>query len=163
MKPKSLLPVLVALLAFAAGAGAQYPNAPGIAPAAAQAGPPAQPKGMVSRGLVSSLGPIPSVAVAIPAALTGQVVELAPGGHTGKIRNVVPSFLYVVEGTLAINTEGGPIGVSGIQYHAEGQSYAGPTGLWYTVSNAGDKPARYLVLFVGAPGAKTMEEAKPED
>jgi len=162
MKPKSIVAVLVALLTFAAGVGAQqYPNVPGIAPAAAQGAGPA--KGMTSRGLVSSLGPIPSVAVAIPAAMTGQLVELAAGGHSGKIRNLVPSFLYVVEGTLAINTEGGPIGVSGIQYHAEGQSYAGPTGLWYTVSNAGDKPARYLMLFVGAPGAKTTEEAAPGD
>jgi hypothetical protein len=162
MKPKSILAILAALLVFAVGAGAQqYPNAPGIAPAAAQGAPPT-PQGMTSRGLVTSLGAIPGVALTIPATLTGHTVELAAGGHTGKVRNLVPTLLYVLEGTLSINTEGGPIGVSGVQYHAEGQSYAGPSGLWYTVSNAGGTPARYLMLFIAAPGAKTTEDAKPE-
>ncbi len=163
MKRTSIMTALVALVAFAGGAAAQYANAPGIAPAQAQDAKPAQPKGVKSHGLVSSLGPIASIPVTVPAALTGEIVELAAGGQTGKMRNLVPSFLYVIEGTLAINTEGGPIGVSGIQYHTEGQSYAGPTGLWYNITNSGEKPARYLMLFVGAPGTKTTEQAKPED
>src|SRR5204862_341862 len=82
-------------------------------PAHAQDAKPAQPKGVKSRGLVGSTGAIASVALSIPAALSGQVVELAPGGQTGKQRNLAPSFLYVLEGTLVIETEGGPIGVSG--------------------------------------------------
>jgi quercetin dioxygenase-like cupin family protein len=148
---------------FTGGAHAPYGGVPGVAPAFAQDGKAAQPKGVTSRGLVGSTGPIAAVAAGVPAALTGQMVELAPGGQTGRQRNLVPSFLYVIEGTLVIDTDGGPIGVSGVQYHGEGQSYAGPPNLWYNVMNTGQAPARYLLLFVAAPGAKTMEQFKPDD
>ena len=35
----------------------------------------------------------------IPVVLTGQVVELAPGGQTGRIRCSRPRFIYILEGT----------------------------------------------------------------
>jgi quercetin dioxygenase-like cupin family protein len=163
MRPKVNVAVVVGLVILASGAHAQYGVAPGIAPAQAQDAKPAQPKGVTSRGLVGSTGPIAAVGLAVPAALTGQVVELAPGGQTGRQRNLVPSFLYVLEGTLVLDTEGGPIGVSGVQYHGEGQAYAGPAGLWYNVVNTGQKPARFLLLFVAPPGAKTWEPFKADD
>jgi quercetin dioxygenase-like cupin family protein len=122
-----------------------------------------EPKGVTSRGLVGSTGPIASVGVTVPVALSGQVVDLAPGGQTGRQRNLVPSFLYVLEGTLVIDTMGGPISVSGVQYHGAGQAYAAPANLWYNVMNTGQKPAKYLLLFVAPPGAKTVEPFKAED
>jgi len=163
MRAKSIVAIVVGVLGVVAGASAQYPSAPGIPPASAQDAKPAQPKGVTSRGLVTSLGPAASIPITIPVALSGQVVEIAAGGQTGKMRNLVPSFLYVLGGTLAIDTEGGPIGVSGIQYHSEGQSYAAPPGLWYNVMNTGQTPAKFLVLFIATPGAKTTEQGKPED
>lgn len=164
MTLKSIVAILVALFVFAGGALAQqYPNVPGIAPAQAQDQKAAEPKGVKSRGLVTSLGPAASISLTVPVALSGQVVEIAPGGQTGKVRNLVPSYLYVLEGTLVIDTEGGPIGVSGVQYHAEGQSYAAPTNLWYNVMNTGTTPAKYLMLFIATPGAKTTEQGKAED
>jgi len=135
----------------------------GAAPVQAQDGKAPEPKGVTSRGLVGSTGPIASVAVAVPVALSGQVVELAPGGQTGRQRNLVPSFLYVLEGTLVIDTMGGPVAVSGVQYHGSGQGYAAPANLWYNVMNTGQKPAKYLLLFVAPPGAKTLEPFKAED
>jgi len=163
MRRKTIVAVGVGLFVVIGGAQAQYGVAPGLPPAHAQDAKPAEPKGVKSRNLVGSTGVISSIPVAVPAALTGQVVELEPGGQTGKQRNLVPSFIYVLEGTLVINTEGGPIGVSGTQYHGEGQSYAGPVNLWYNAMNTGQKPARFLILFVGPPGAKTLEQAKADD
>ena len=162
MRLKGTVAVAVGLFVLAWGAQAQNGQMPGIAPAHAQDAKSAQPKGVKSRGLVGSTGAMASVALSVPAALSGQVVELAPGGQTGKQRNLAPSFLYVLEGTLVIETEGGPIGVSGVQYHGEGQSYAGPAGLWYNVMNTGQTPARYLMLFVAPSGAKTWEQAKED-
>jgi len=92
---------------FTGGAHAPYGGVPDVAPAFAQDGKAAQPKGVTSRGLVGSTGPIAAVAAGVPAALTGQIVELTPGGQTGRQRNLVPSFLYVIEGTLVIDTDGG--------------------------------------------------------
>ena len=162
MRFKGPVAVGVGLFTLVAGASVQHGQVPGMVPAHAQDAKRAQPKGVKSRGLVGSTGAIASVALSIPAALSGQVVELAPGGQTGKQRNLAPSFLYVLEGTLVIETEGGPIGVSGVQYHGEGQSYAGPAGLWYNVMNTGQTPARYLMLFVAPSGAKTWEQAKED-
>jgi quercetin dioxygenase-like cupin family protein len=132
-------------------------------PALAQDDKAPEPKGVTSRGIVGSTGPIASVGVTVPVALSGQVIELAPGGQTGRQKNLTPSFLYVLEGTLVIDTMGGPISVSGVQYHGTGQAYAAPANLWYNVMNTGQKPAKYLLLFVAPPGAKTVEPFKAEE
>jgi mannose-6-phosphate isomerase-like protein (cupin superfamily) len=164
MTLKSFVAVGVAVFVFVGGAQAQYYYGGASTPAArAQDAKPEQPKGVKSRGLVGSTGSIASVAMTVPVAMTGQVVEIVPGGQTGTQRNLVPSFIYVLEGTLVINTKGGPIGVDGIQYHGEGQSYAGPANLWYNVMNTGQAPARYVILYVAPPGAKTVEQAKGDE
>ena len=163
MRLKTFIAVGVGLSVVAGGAHAQYGNAPGIAPALAQDAKPPQPKGVNSRGLVGSTGAMASIPITVPVAMTGQVVELAPGGQTGRQRNLVPSFLYVIQGTLVVDTEGGPTGVSGVQYHGEGQAYAGPPNLWYNIMNSGQEPARYLLLFVAPQGAKTWEPFKGDD
>lgn len=155
--------VVVTLFVMVGGADAQYGVAPGIPAAQAQDGKAPAPKGVSSRGLVGSTGPIASVGLTVPAALSGQVVELAPGGQTGRQRNLAPSILYVLQGTLVIDTAGGPIGVSGVQYHGEGQAYAGPANLWYNVTNTGQQPAKFLLLFVAPPGAKTWEPFKADE
>src|SRR5262245_52361893 len=84
--------------------------------------PPPQPKGVKTTNLVTSLGGFRGTAN-IPVVLTGQIVELEPGGQTGRERHLVPSYVYVLEGILTTDTDGGPTGVAGIQYHAAGQSY----------------------------------------
>jgi quercetin dioxygenase-like cupin family protein len=163
MRLKGIVAVVVGLFFLVGGAATAQYSGPGIAPAQAQDGKPAQPKGVTSRGLVGSAGAIASISATAPVALSGRVVELAPGGQTGKQRNLVPSFLYVLDGTLVIDTQGGGTGDSGVQYHGEGQAYSGPVGLWHNVMNTSQQPARYLMLFVAAPGAKTVEQASDEE
>ncbi|HEY7650578.1 MAG TPA: cupin domain-containing protein [Methylomirabilota bacterium] len=160
-----MVAIVVVVLLVVTGAADQYyySGGAGVPPAQAQDGKAPEPKGVTSRGLVGSTGPIASVGLVVPAALSGQIVELAPGGQTGRQRNLAPSFLYVLQGTLVIDTMGGPISVSGVQYHGEGQAYAGPANLWYNVMNTGQKPAKYLLLFVAPPGAKTLETFKADE
>jgi len=112
---------------------------------------------VTTRPLVGSTGVLPRIAASVPIVFTGQVVELAPGGQTGKQRTLVPSYVYVLEGVLTIDTEGGPTGVSGVQYHGTGHSYAPPPGLWFNAMNNGTTPARYLFLLVGTPGGPTRD------
>src|SRR5437016_13690922 len=106
MKLKGTVAVVVGLLILVGGAYAQDAK-------------PAQPTGVKSRGLVGSTGAIASVAVSVPAALPGQVVELAPGGQRGMQKDLAPSLVYVLEGTLVIATEGRPVGVARVQYPGE--------------------------------------------
>ena len=131
-------------------------------PAVAQAEKAPVEKGVTTSPLVTSLGPFRQP-TSIPVVMTGQVVEIAPGGQTGRERTLVPSFLYVLQGTLTTDTEGGPIGISGIQYHSEGQSYSEPVGLWHNYSNSGQTPVKYILLLLGTPGAPTTEKAKADD
>src|SRR5436309_15904875 len=103
MKLKGTVAVVVGLLILVGGAYAQDAK-------------PAQPTGVKSRGLVGSTGAIASVAVSVPAALSGQVVELAPGRQGGKEKNLAAAFIHVLEGRLVVGTEGGAVGVAGLLY-----------------------------------------------
>ncbi|HXG15898.1 MAG TPA: cupin domain-containing protein [Calidithermus sp.] len=130
--------------------------------AAAQDGTPAREKGVRTKGLVTSLGAFRGTA-SIPIVLTGQIVEIEPGGQTGRQRHLVPSYIYVLEGVLTTESEGGPVGVAGVQYHAQGQSYMDAVGVWHNHKNATDKPVRYLLLLISTPGGSTTQKAGADD
>lgn len=147
-----LVAIVIALLVVAGGAQAQYGGV-GPSPAHAQgAGPVPQEKGVKAQGLVTSLGGFRGV-TNVPVVLSGQIITIEPGGQTGRQRHLVPSYIYVIEGNLTTNSDGGPVGVNGVQYHAEGQSYMDAVGVWHNHTNTGMKPVRYLLLLVSTPGA----------
>jgi quercetin dioxygenase-like cupin family protein len=158
MRPRILIGALTAGFIAVGGAQAQY----GGQAAAQTPGAPAVEKGVKARNLVTSLGGFRGTAN-VPIVLTGQVVEIAPGGQTGRQRHLVPTYIYVLEGTLVTNSEGGPVGVAGVQYHAAGQSYMDPPGAWHNHSNGGQAPLKYLLLFVSTPGGPLTEKAKADD
>jgi quercetin dioxygenase-like cupin family protein len=117
----------------------------------------AEAKGVKTRNLVTSLGGFRATAN-VPIVLTGQVIELEPGGQTGRERYLVPAYIYVLEGTLTTDTEGGPVGIAGVQYHGTGQSYMDPGGVWHNFSNRGTTPAKYLLLLIATPGGAATQK-----
>jgi quercetin dioxygenase-like cupin family protein len=133
----------------------------GWAPASAQ-DKAAGEKGVKATSLVTSLGPFRQM-TSIPLVLTGQTIEIEPGGQTGRERHMVPSYVYVLEGTLVTNTEGGPVGVAGVQYHTAGQSYSDPVGVWHNYSNPGPGTVKYILLLIGTPGLTPTEKAKADE
>jgi quercetin dioxygenase-like cupin family protein len=134
-----------------------------VTPATAQAPAAApQPKGVKSAPLITSLGGFREV-VSIPVVMTGQTIEIEPGGQTGRQRHTVPTFIYVLEGTLVTNSEGGRVGVAGVQYHAAGQSYSDPVGVWHNHSNPGPGAVKYLLLFLSTPGGEITQKAGSDD
>ena len=151
MKRTGLAAVVLAtlVLGLTASAPAQQPPVP-------------QAKGVKSTSLITSLGAFRE-AVSIPVILTGQTIEIEPGGQTGRQRHQVPTFIYVLEGTLVTNSEGGRVGVSGVQYHAAGQSYSDPVGVWHNHSNPGSAPVKYLLLFLSTPGGEITQKAGADD
>ena len=122
-------------------------------PAAAQDEKAAEPKGVTVKGLVTSLGGF-AATVSTPIFITGSTVELAPGGQTGRQEFRVPTYIYVIEGTLITEYEAGPIGIKVTQYHAAGQSFMdnGGVGWWHNMVNRTGKPVKYLMLHIGYPG-----------
>jgi hypothetical protein len=139
-----------ALIAAAAGLlviGLESP------PVSAQSEKAAEPVGVTVRGLVTSLGGF-AATVNTPVFVTGATVELRPGGQTGRQEFRVPTYIYVIEGTLITEYEAGPIGIKGTQYHAAGQSFMdnGGAGWWHNFVNRSEKPVKYLMLHLGYPG-----------
>jgi hypothetical protein len=121
------------------------------AEAQAQAQKPPEPKGVKITGLVSSLGGF-SATVVTPVFITGGIVELEPGGQTGKQQFRVPTYIFVLDGVLVTDYESGPVGTQGVQYHAAGQSFMDNGGWWHNHMNSSPKPVKYLMLHIGYPG-----------
>jgi quercetin dioxygenase-like cupin family protein len=157
------IPVAIVLAVFVlvGGAQAQYGGG-GTPPAHAQGGPVEKEKGVKSSNLVTSLGGFRGTAN-VPIVLTGQIVTIEPGGQTGRQRHSVPSYVYVLEGTLTTNSMGGPVGVAGVQYHAEGQSYMDAVGVWHNHTNTGQTPVKYLLLLISTPGASDLTQKAGDD
>jgi quercetin dioxygenase-like cupin family protein len=128
----------------------------------AQDGKAAVAKGVTTKNLVTSLGGFRGTA-SVPIVLTGQVVELEAGGQTGRQRHMVPSYIYVLEGTLTTSSEGGPVGVAGVQYHTEGQSYMDAPGVWHNHTNTTGKPVRYLLLLISTPAPASLTQKASAD
>jgi quercetin dioxygenase-like cupin family protein len=120
------------------------------------------PKGVKSKGLVTSLGSFRDT-VNMPVFVTGATVEIEPGGQTGREQFRVPTYVYVIEGTLTTDYEAGPVGIKGAQYHAAGQSFMAHTGWWHNHMNRTDKPVKYLMLHLGYPNhPAAVQKAEPE-
>ena len=132
-------------------------------PAAAQDQKVLEPKGIKTRGLVTSLGGF-SATVNTPLFVTGAIVELEPGGQTGRQQFRVPTYIFVIEGLLTTDYQDGPVGIKGAQYHAAGQSFMDNGGWWHNHANRSDKPVKYLMLHLGYPGRPDpVQKAEKED
>jgi quercetin dioxygenase-like cupin family protein len=155
--------VAVALAVFVVVGGAQAQYGGGGTPTAhAQGGAIEKEMGVKASNLVTSLGGFRGTA-SVPIILTGQIVTIEPGGQTGRQRHSVPSYVYVLEGTLTTNSMGGPVGVAGVQYHTEGQSYMDAVGVWHNHTNTGQAPVKYLLLLISTPGASDLTQKAGDD
>jgi quercetin dioxygenase-like cupin family protein len=78
------------------------------------------------------------------------LIELAPGGEVGRHRHPVPTFVYVLEGTFTVETEGHPTR----QYQA-GQGYVEAMDTWHNGLNRGTTPVKFLVVYAAEEGKPT--------
>ena len=77
-------------------------------------------------------------------------VEYPPGGSSGKHRHNAHTFVYVLEGSIVMQVEGGEMVTLG-----PGQTfYESPDDIHTISKNASDsEPAKFLVFFVKEKGA----------
>ena len=90
-----------------------------------------------------------------PPQITSVLVEIAPGGATGRHKHPVPTFVYVLEGTVAIEPEGGER-----REYTTGGAFLEPAGQWHNGLNPGGTPTTLLVVFVGEEGTPVSQ--RPE-
>lgn len=82
---------------------------------------------------------------------TAAVLEVAPGGQVGRHMHPVPTFVYILDGTLSIEMEG-----HGTHAFSAGQALAEVTHTWHNGRNLGATPVRFLVVFAGQKGTPNL-------
>ncbi len=81
--------------------------------------------------------------------------ELEPGGRTARHQHPVPVFVYVLEGTLTVQAEGGQP-----REYKPGQAFMEDINHWHQAFNKGTTPVKILVVFMGEEGKPTTINAK---
>ena len=77
---------------------------------------------------------------------------LDPGGRTALHQHPVPVYVYVMEGTLQVQTEG-----KGARSYKAGEAYLESVGHWHQAFNKTGKPVKLLVVFMGEEGKPTTQ------
>jgi quercetin dioxygenase-like cupin family protein len=90
------------------------------------------------------------------AQVTSLFIEIAPGAETGLHYHPVPSFAYVLEGTLEVTADDGRVK----RLHA-GDALAEVVNRPHNGRNVGTVPVRLVVFYTGAVGSQlTVKQEK---
>ncbi len=84
--------------------------------------------------------------------ITALLVEIAPGGETGRHQHPAPTFVYILEGTVTIAHEGGHPQV----VYTAGQAFLESVNTWHNGRNLGTTPLKLLVVFSGEEGKPNL-------
>ena len=94
---------------------------------------------------------VAGAAIAYPktdsAEVTALRVDIGPGGETGRHMHPYPTFVYVLEGGVNVEMEGGTA-----RSYKAGDSFLAVVNTWHNGKNSGTTPAKLLVVFVGVHG-----------
>ena len=87
--------------------------------------------------------------------ITSVIGTIEPGGRTPLHQQPVPVYVYVLEGEVELETEGGEA-----HPYRQGEAYIEALNRDHQLFNRSDSPARVLVVFVGAEGERTTIAAR---
>ena len=85
------------------------------------------------------------------AEITALRVGIGPGGETGRHMHLYPAFVYVLEGAIEVEIEGG-----GSHSYKAGDSFVEAINAWHNGRNRGSTPAKLLVVFAGVRGKPNL-------
>ena len=80
-------------------------------------------------------------------AMASILVEIAPGGETGRHMHPVPTYVHVLEGTLTVEMED-----KSIHEFQVGQAFLEVVNMWHNGKNMGNAPLKFLVVFATEEG-----------
>ncbi len=105
--------------------------------------------------ILQSGSTVAGVPIAYPktdsAEVTGLRVDIGPGGETGRHMHPYPAFVYLLEGTVDIEMEGGVV-----HSYKAGDSFLEVLNTWHNGRNKGPGIAKLLVVFVGVKGKPNL-------
>ena len=82
--------------------------------------------------------------------IVSVVGTLDPGGRTARHQHPVPVYVYVLEGELEVQTEGGEP-----RTYKQGEAFLESVNQWHQAHNKGSSPTKILVVFMGEQGQPT--------
>ena len=83
--------------------------------------------------------------------LTAMRLDIGPGGETGRHMHPYPTLVYVLEGAIEVEMDGGMA-----QSYKAGDSFLMVVNTWTNAKNSGTVPAKVLVVFVGVRGKQNL-------
>jgi quercetin dioxygenase-like cupin family protein len=83
------------------------------------------------------------------------LIEIAPGGESGRHMHPVPTYVYVLEGTLTVEMDHGSP-----REYAAGSGFLESVNTWHNGKNLGQAPVKFLVVFVSEEGKKNFIRAE---
>jgi quercetin dioxygenase-like cupin family protein len=85
------------------------------------------------------------------AEVTALLLNLGPGGETGRHMHPYPTFVYILEGAIDVETDGGMT-----HSYKAGDSVLEVLNTWHNTKNKGKTPAKVLVVFAGVQGKPNL-------
>jgi quercetin dioxygenase-like cupin family protein len=85
------------------------------------------------------------------AELTAMRLDIGPGGETGRHMHPYPTLVYVLEGAIEVDMDGGMA-----HSYKAGDSFLMAVNTWTNAKNKGTVPAKALVVFVGVRGEPNL-------
>lgn len=91
-----------------------------------------------------------------PSEIIGVTVEIAPGGETGWHSHPVPSFVFVLAGTLEVKLASGA--VKRIQ---SGEAFSEVIDMEHNGRNVGHEPVKLIVFYAASRGQSITLRTHP--
>jgi quercetin dioxygenase-like cupin family protein len=76
--------------------------------------------------------------------IVSHLVEIGPGGETGRHKHPAPAFMYVMEGTLVVEQDDGTETA-----HHPGDTLLEDADTWFNNKNPGDTPTKFFSVIPG--------------
>ncbi|MGH8549169.1 MAG: cupin domain-containing protein [Methylococcales bacterium] len=83
--------------------------------------------------------------------VTSVLVEIQPGGESGRHKHLMSPQIYVLEGEVTIEFDDGKQ-----EKFSSGEAFLEAVNTWHNAKNLSDKPMKMLVVFFGEKGTKNM-------
>lgn len=85
--------------------------------------------------------------------VSSSIIVLEPGQETGWHRHKVPTYTYVLDGTVTMEFDNAEV-----RDLPSGSATLEALGAWHNVTNKGTAPARLLMVFMGADGLPSTQQ-----
>lgn len=86
-----------------------------------------------------------------PAKITSAIVTLAPGESTGVHKHGVPTYGYILSGSVTVD-----YGTHGKRVYEAGTAFIEAMDVWHNGVNEAAVPCRILVVFIGSETAENV-------